>query len=88
MKISILLTDGAKQIMLTPETDHEKQALKMIAPTDEIKIATKWGQYDRDYKHTGVYIDKCQGGYYREFENSESLMFIVGPKEEDKNVRQ
>lgn len=85
MKIAVLLVDGAKQIMLTPETEHEKTALKMIAPTDKIEAATKWGRftYDNGPRHYGMEVAECQGGYYREFPDSESLMFIVtdGKKE-------
>lgn len=83
MKIAVLLVDGAKQIMLTPETDHEKTALKMIAPTDKIEAVTKWGHYGEGERHAGVEIGKCQGGYYREFSNSESLMFVVTSKKEE-----
>lgn len=79
MKIAVLLVDGAKQIMLTPETEHERASLKMIAPTDRIEAVTKWGHYayDNGPKHYGIEVAQCQGGYYREFPNSESLMFIV-----------
>lgn len=37
MKIAVLLVDGAKQIMLTPETKHEKEALMIMAPS-----TTEW----------------------------------------------
>ncbi len=76
MKIAVLLLDGAKQVMLTPETEHEKQALKMIAPGDKLEAMAKWGTF-RDKEHYGKSFDLCQGGYYREFANSESLMFVI-----------
>ena len=88
MKIAVLLVDGAKQIMLTPETKHEKEALKMIAPTDQIEAVTKWGNftYDNGPKHYGMEVAECKAGYYREFPNQESLMFIVTPKKDPANA--
>jgi hypothetical protein len=80
MRISVLLTDGAKQVMLTPETDHEKQALKMIAPTDKIEAVSKWGRYDHEPQHAGIHVAECQGEYFREFSDGESLMFIIRPE--------
>jgi len=77
MKISIVLTDGAKQIMMTPETDHEKEALKMIAPDDVLKVVSRWGSFGNEREHTQYQISKCQGGYYRPFETRESLMFVI-----------
>lgn len=77
MKIAILLVDGAKQIMLTPETDHEKQALKFIQPDDKLLAVTKWGSFTNEKEIVGVSIDKCQGGYFRAYEDSNSLMFII-----------
>ena len=81
MKVSVLLVDGAKQIMLTPENEHEKSALKMIAPEDKIEAVSKWGGFfDKEDKLLGYEINKCQGGYYRPFPSDESLMFIIKPR--------
>lgn len=78
MKISVLLLEGAKQIMLTPENDHERSALKVIAPGDKIEAATKWGTYmDTEESLFGLEVGKCRGGYYRGYLSEESLMFIV-----------
>ncbi len=85
MKVSIVLTDGAKQVMLTPETEHEKMALKMIAPTDTLKAVSKWGIFcGGEPKHMGMQVAQCHGGYYRMFPEAESLMFVI---EEEKNER-
>jgi len=62
MKISILIADGVKQIMLTPETDHEKQALKYIQPDDTLVAKTKWGAFTGEKEIVGVSVDMCQGG--------------------------
>lgn len=78
MKISVLMVENAKQIMLTPENDHERSALKMIAPEDKIEAVTKWGTFGDDTKrHAGYSIEECKAGYYRPFENRESLMFLI-----------
>ena len=81
MKISILLVENAKQVMLTPENDHERSALKMIAPTDKIEAVVKWGTFmNEEPHHYGHEIGLAQGGYYRAYADSDSLMFIVTPK--------
>lgn len=80
MKISIVIAEGEKQIMMTPETDHEKQALKFISPTDDIEIASEWGTYDNEPTHFSYNSNKCLGGYIRRFAEKDSLMFILKPK--------
>jgi len=80
MKISIVITDGAKQIMLTPENKHETEALKYINPEDTLKVVSKWGSFANDYKHVNYQVSKCEGGYYRAFETEDSLMFVIEDK--------
>lgn len=80
MKISILLVEGAKQIMLTPETEHEKTALKMISPEETIEAVVRRGSFSDEKEVVGVSVEECKGGYYRGFKSSESLMFIIKPK--------
>jgi hypothetical protein len=83
MKISIVFTEGAKQIMMTPETDHEKQALKYIAPDDELKVVSqKWGSFVEKREHVDYQVAKCQGGYYRLFNSEDSLMFVIEKSQE------
>ena len=77
MKISMVITEGAKQIMMTPETDHEREALRYIGIDDELKVVKKWGIFGNDYDHVNYQVSKCQGGYYRPFETKESLMFVI-----------
>jgi hypothetical protein len=78
MKISILLTDGAKQIMMTPENDHERDALKMIGKDDTLKVVSRiWGGFGNDWDKASYKIAKCQSGYYRPFEDRDSLMFVI-----------
>jgi len=86
MKISVLLIEDAKQIMLTPENDHEKQALKMIAPTDKIEAVSKWGSFtDKAERTFGLNVEMCQGGYLRGYQSDESLMFVITSKEKDES---
>ena len=77
MKISIVIVEGAKQIMLTPETEHEKQALKFINPQDTLKVVSRWGSFTNEYKHAELQVEKCKGEYLRAFSDKDSLMFLV-----------
>lgn len=80
MKTSILITDGVKQIMFTPENEAEKEALSYISPNDDIHTVIKTGTlYDKPGIF-GVDIYECQGGYYRAKEQSDSVMFVLTPK--------
>lgn len=80
MKISIVISDGVKQVMMTPESDHEKEALKWISPTDKMEIARHWGKYDDKPSHFAHNTSMCQGGYLRRFAEEDSLMFVITPK--------
>lgn len=72
MKTTLLQNEDTVQIVLTPETKFEKEALKAI-PDD--------GQY---YVKRGSYFADCQGGWVREYSSDDhSLMFVskkVTPK--------
>ena len=80
MKISIVIAEGEKQVMFTPETEIEKQALKFIEPTDDVEIATTWGTYDTAPSAYSYNTTKCRGGYFRRFAEADSLMFVLRPK--------
>ena len=79
MKCAIVLTDGIKQIMLTPENDSEKQALRMITRDDDITIETAWGMF-YDSRPLGYDVSECGGGYLRGFRSDESLMLVLRRK--------
>lgn len=82
MKTAILLSNGVKQIMFTPETDNEKEALKLITPDDDIHTVIKEGNfYNGNGKEIfGVNIYMCQGGFLRAEDEKNSVMFILTPK--------
>ena len=84
MKISIVIVEGAKQIMLTPETDHEKQALKFINPEDTLKVVSRWGSFTNEYSHAQLQVSKCEGEYLRAFSEKDSLMFLIEDKNKEK----
>lgn len=54
MKAAIYIEQGVTQIVLTPENEWEKNALKMIADSSGQESQTYW---DKFYE--------CRGGWYR-----------------------
>lgn len=84
MKISLVISEGTKQIMMTPENEFEREALKYIKPTDRLQVVAKWGTYDDKPSHYSYNTEKCQGGYLRRFATEDSLMFVIedSPKQE------
>lgn len=80
MKTAILITQGVKQIMFTPENDAEKEALSYISPNDEIHTVIKRGTFGSDDQIFGVDVYECRGGYYRAEEQEDSVMFVLTPK--------
>lgn len=85
MKISLIITNDAKQVMMTPETDQEREALKWISPNDTLEVVAKMGTlFDNETGHANYQICENQAGYYRIFETAESLMFVIRKKENKK----
>jgi len=80
MKISLVIAEGMKQIMFTPESEHEKSCLKMIDVEDEVSIVRKWGEFYNKNAHAKMQVSACQGGYLRLFPEESSLMFILKDK--------
>lgn len=80
MKISIVIAEGIKQVMFTPETEVEKDALKWIDPTDDIEIATVWSTYDDKPSHYSHNTSMAKSNNLRRFAEEDSLMFVLTPK--------
>lgn len=87
MKITVLFVEGAKQIIMTPETKHEKEALQHIAPGDRLspvlKTTTYFGTFADKFEHVHYSIGKCLAGWYRPFPDNDSLMFVIEPQPEE-----
>lgn len=77
MKISVIICEGQKQIMMTPQTDHERRSLKFIHPTDTLQVVSRVGSFDDEYQHVKEQVSMCQGGYLRRFPEADSLMFLI-----------
>ena len=80
MKTAIIISNGLKQIMFTPENDSEKMALKLITPDDNISIEVKHGRFTDKATATGYSISECRGGYLRAWEDDNSVMLLLRPK--------
>lgn len=80
MRTAILITDGVKQIMFTPETESEKQALLMISPDEDIHTVIKKGSFADNEEVLGFDVYECKGGFYRAEERTESVMFVLTSK--------
>jgi len=80
MKTTILFGDGYKQIVMTPETENEKQAIKFVSADDEVHTIVKVGNFT-DMEVLGAEIYECQGGYHRMQESKDSIIFVLTPKE-------
>lgn len=68
MKIKLLIVpDKGKQIIFTPESEEEKQVLKLFSePNIEI------------FKNVDFEIETCQGGYYRPYPvSNDSIVLLI-----------
>jgi len=82
MKTAIIFSDGIKQINFTPENNNERQALKLITPNDDIRLAVKNGTFGvNTHKPYTIEISECRGGFLRAFDNDESVMLVLLPQE-------
>lgn len=82
MKTAIIIADGIKQVMLTPENDSEKMALKMVTENDDITVEFKTGTlYDNAPKAAlGYTVQKCKADYLRAYQSEDSLMIVLKAK--------
>ena len=82
MKTAIIFAEGVKQIVFTPENDDEKFALSLIAPSDDIELLITEGKIGdiRNQPFTRT-VNMCAGGYLRIFDDAESRIFVLTPKD-------
>lgn len=66
MKAAIYIREGRTQVVLTPESDWEKNALTAIEETPQGDLII----------HRGSFYD-CRGGWTREGSGDASLIFVV-----------
>lgn len=86
MKTSVIFSGGIKQVVLTPENDDEKFALKLITGDDNIEVLFKSGYHNmyigtQPPERCGKTVNMCQGGYLRMYDDRESLILVLTPKE-------
>jgi hypothetical protein len=82
MKIAVVIAEDIKQVVFTPETEQEKVILKLFNTNQDISLEFKSGTFYEDFKHTNqnYNIALCSGGYVRAYEDSDSLMLVLKPK--------
>lgn len=80
MKISLVIADGYKQVMMTPESDHEREAMRHIEPSDTLQVVQKQGAFDDKPTHYSYNVSLAQGGYLRRFAETDSIMFVISKK--------
>lgn len=85
MKVSIVIADGYKQIMMTPESEHEKEVMRYIEPSDTLQVVQTKGTFDDELNHYRMNVSMCQGGYLRMFAEKESIMFVISKKDNGEN---
>ena len=73
MKAQLVVGDGWKQIVFSPETEHDKTIARMLAETGRQNVEVKFGAF---------FHEQCQGGWYRQFDSSDALMFTLTPSGE------
>jgi hypothetical protein len=82
MKTTIILSDGVKQINLTPENDQEREALKMFTVDDNINLAVQQGSFGEErFKPFQIDVNRCVGGHLRAYDNKDSIMLVLTPKD-------
>lgn len=73
MKCAIVIASDVKQIMFTPETHSEKDALKLITSEDDITV-------DKVLSASGYPVIEGENIYLSVYECIDSVMLILRPK--------
>ncbi len=82
MKCAIVIADGLKQVMFSPESPEERAALALFDPNQDITVDIKRGHFCNGMTEATAHytVHESQGGYLRMFESAESLMLVLRPK--------
>lgn len=84
MTAAVIITEGVRQIILTPETPEERAMLGLISSDDSVEVLSTTGTfYDRDasVKPFGAKVKTCRGGYLRAWQHDESRILVFRAKE-------
>lgn len=74
MKIVLVITQEINQIVLTPETKEEKAIFKIFGTEKQIQVF-----------RGGYTLEKCIGGWLREYDDRDSVILCVDKKERKEN---
>ncbi|MCM8529026.1 MAG: hypothetical protein NE327_21060 [Lentisphaeraceae bacterium] len=66
MKSAIYIEDGLYQLVITPETEFEKNVVSTMQNKGLLKAEINRG-----------YFSECNGGYVRQFDKNQSIILTV-----------
>ena len=70
MKTALYIEDGVTQIVLSPDTEEERDVLKRFEGSKVNNVY--WGSFG-----------KCEGGWHRFYGGDDSLIILLEKKEEE-----
>lgn len=82
MKAAIVIAQGIKQVMLSPESEEEKFILSAFTKDQAIDLEIKTGSFVTMHERVGYEIGMCKGGHLRAFSNDDCVMLVLKPKED------
>lgn len=85
MKAAIVIAQGIKQVMFSPESDEEKFILSAFTKDQKIDVEIKKGSFVDMPTRVGYEVDSCQAGYLRAFSNDDCVMLVLQPKSDNTN---
>ena len=83
MKTAVILPEGIKQIVFTPENKDEEYALSLLTPDDDIELLIEDGSfgYSHGAKPYTKTVSECRGGWLKLYEDVKSRILILKPRE-------
>ena len=81
MKTQIIIAEDEKQIVLIPQTESERQMLKVFQPDESIDLVIKQGTtYSGGNNPYSGQISKSEGGALRFYEGGAGVILVLSPK--------